>query len=211
MTVVLSEKGWVRAAKGHDIDAASLSYRDGDSLLGAVKARSNLQVAFLDSAGRSYSSAVHTLPSARGNGEPLTGRFTPAPGASFQALASGDLDARFVIASSHGYGFVTRFDAVISRNKAGARQGQGHQDHRNPEGQARHRARGRDRGGAAVRQTAGRQRRAHHDPVLQRPRRLPRRPRFAWRPAAARMAEGGWPGRRDVTTHIDGETVGRFP
>ncbi|MBP7789448.1 DNA topoisomerase IV subunit A [Thermomonas sp.] len=119
MTVVLSEKGWVRAAKGHDIDAASLSYRDGDSLLGAVKARSNLQVAFLDSAGRSYSSAVHTLPSARGNGEPLTGRFTPAPGASFQALASGDLDARFVIASSHGYGFVTRFENLTSRNKAG--------------------------------------------------------------------------------------------
>ena len=119
MTVVLSEKGWVRAAKGHDIDAASLSYRDGDGLLGAVKARSNLQVAFLDSAGRSYSSAVHTLPSARGNGEPLTGRFTPTPGASFQALASGDLDARFVIASSHGYGFVTRFENLTSRNKAG--------------------------------------------------------------------------------------------
>ncbi|MBK6332389.1 MAG: DNA topoisomerase IV subunit A [Thermomonas sp.] len=119
MTVVLSEKGWVRAAKGHDIDAASLSYRDGDSLLGAVKARSNLQVAFLDSAGRSYSSAVHTLPSARGNGEPLTGRFTPTPGASFQALASGDLDARFVIASSHGYGFLTRFENLTSRNKAG--------------------------------------------------------------------------------------------
>jgi topoisomerase-4 subunit A len=119
MTVVLSEKGWVRAAKGHDIDAAALSYRDGDSLLGAVKARSNLQVAFLDSSGRSYSSAVHTLPSARGNGEPLTGRFTPTPGASFQALASGDADARFVIASSHGYGFVTRFENLTSRNKAG--------------------------------------------------------------------------------------------
>jgi topoisomerase-4 subunit A len=119
MTVVLSEKGWVRAAKGHDIDAAALSYRDGDSLLGAVKARSNLQVAFLDSSGRSYSSAVHTLPSARGNGEPLTGRFTPTPGASFQAFASGDSDARFVIASSHGYGFVTRFENLTSRNKAG--------------------------------------------------------------------------------------------
>jgi topoisomerase-4 subunit A len=118
-TVVLSEKGWVRAAKGHDIDAASLSYREGDGLLAAAKARSNLQVAFLDSAGRSYSTAVHTLPSARGNGEPLTGRFTPAPGASFQALASGDFDARFVIASSHGYGFVTRFENLTGRNKAG--------------------------------------------------------------------------------------------
>ena len=119
MTVVVSDKGWVRAAKGHDIDAAALSYRDGDSLLAAVKARSNQQVAFVDSAGRSYSTAVHTLPSARGNGEPLTGRFTPAPGATFQALASGDNNARFVIASSHGYGFVTRFENLTSRNKAG--------------------------------------------------------------------------------------------
>ena len=119
MTVVLSEQGWVRAAKGNDVDAASLSYREGDGLLAAVRARSNQQVAFLDSAGRSYSTAVHTLPSARGNGEPLTGRFTPAPGAGFQALASGDNDARFVIASSHGYGFVTRFENLTGRNKAG--------------------------------------------------------------------------------------------
>ncbi len=118
-TVVLSEKGWVRAAKGHDIDAASLSYREGDGLLAAVRGRSNQQVAFLDSAGRSYSTAAHTLPSARGNGEPLTGRFTPAPGVSFQALATGDNDSRFVIASSHGYGFVTRFENLTGRNKAG--------------------------------------------------------------------------------------------
>ena len=119
MTVVLSEKGWVRAAKGNDVAAASPSYREGDGLLAPVRARSNQQVAFLDSAGLSYSTAVHTLPSARGNGEPLTGRFTPAPGAGFQALASGDNDARFVIASSHGYGFVTRFENLTGRNKAG--------------------------------------------------------------------------------------------
>ena len=119
MTVVLSEKGWVRAAKGNDVDAASLSYREGDGLLAAVRTRSNQQVAFLDSTGRSYSTAVHTLPSARGNGEPLTGRFTPAPGAGFQALASGEADARFVVASSHGYGFLTRFENLTGRNKAG--------------------------------------------------------------------------------------------
>ncbi|KRA70643.1 DNA topoisomerase IV subunit A [Lysobacter sp. Root667] len=119
MTVVLSEKGWVRAAKGHDIDASTLSYRDGDGLLGSVKSRSTQQVAFLDSTGRSYSTVVHGLPSARGNGEPLTGRFSPAAGASFQALASGDNDSRFVIASSHGYGFVTRFENLTGRNKAG--------------------------------------------------------------------------------------------
>ena len=119
MTVVLSEKGWIRAAKGHDVDAAGLSYREGDGLLVAVKTRSTQQVAFLDSTGRSYSTVVHGLPSARGNGEPLTGRFSPAAGASFQAAASGDNDARFVLASSHGYGFVTRFENLTGRNKAG--------------------------------------------------------------------------------------------
>ena len=119
MTVVVSEKGWVRAAKGFDIDAAALNYREGDELLAAARARSNQQVAFLDSTGRSYSTIVHSLPSARGNGEPLTGRFSPAPGASFQAVASGDNDTRFVLASSHGYGFVTRFENLTSRNKAG--------------------------------------------------------------------------------------------
>jgi topoisomerase-4 subunit A len=119
MTIVLSEKGWIRAAKGHDIDASTLSYRDGDGLLAAVRGRSTQQVAFLDSAGRSYSALAHTLPSARGNGEPLTGRFAPAGGASFQAMATGDNDARFVLASSHGYGFVTRFENLTGRQKAG--------------------------------------------------------------------------------------------
>ncbi|MDR0182636.1 DNA topoisomerase IV subunit A [Lysobacter arvi] len=119
MTVVLSEKGWVRAAKGHDVDPASLSYREGDELLAAARSRSTQQVAFLDSTGRAYSTVVHSLPSARGNGEPLTGRFSPAPGASFQALASGENDTRFVLASSHGYGFVTRFENLTGRNKAG--------------------------------------------------------------------------------------------
>jgi len=119
MTVVLSDKGWVRAAKGHELDAASLGYRDGDGLLAAVRGRSTQQVAFLDSTGRSYSTAAYTLPSARGNGEPLTGRFALVPGAAFQALATGDNDARFVIASSHGYGFVTRFENLTGRNKAG--------------------------------------------------------------------------------------------
>ncbi len=84
-----------------------------------MRARSTQQVAFLDSEGRAYSTLVHTLPSARGNGEPLTGRFSPAAGAAFQALASGDNDARLVLASSHGYGFVTRFENLTSRNKAG--------------------------------------------------------------------------------------------
>jgi len=119
VTVVLSQKGWVRAAKGHDVDAAGLSYREGDALLAAVRARSTWQVAFIDSQGRSYSTPAHTLPSARGNGEPLTGRFSPASGASFLALASGEDETRFVLASSHGYGFVTRFENLTGRNKAG--------------------------------------------------------------------------------------------
>ncbi|MGV8931764.1 MAG: DNA topoisomerase IV subunit A [Luteimonas sp.] len=119
MTIVLSQKGWVRAAKGHDVDASSLSYRDGDGLLAAARGRSTQQVAFLDSAGRSYSALAHSLPSARGNGEPLTGRFSPAGGASFQALVSADNDTRFVLASSHGYGFVTRFENLTGRQKAG--------------------------------------------------------------------------------------------
>ncbi|MBS0462557.1 MAG: DNA topoisomerase IV subunit A [Proteobacteria bacterium] len=119
VTVVLSEKGWVRAAKGHEVNAAELGYREGDGLLQAVHARSTQQVAFLDSAGRSYSALAHTLPSARGNGEPLTGRFTPAPGTHFQALVAGEADTRLVLASSFGYGFLTRFENLVNRQKAG--------------------------------------------------------------------------------------------
>ncbi|PWK91985.1 DNA topoisomerase IV subunit A [Fulvimonas soli] len=119
VTVVLSRKGWIRAAKGHDVDAEGLSYREGDGLLAAVKARTTQQVAVIDSSGRSYSTPAHTLPSARGNGEPLTGRFSPPAGASFDALAAGDDDTRLVLATDHGYGFVTRFEALTGRNKAG--------------------------------------------------------------------------------------------
>ncbi|MCD9047008.1 DNA topoisomerase IV subunit A [Luteimonas sp. MHLX1A] len=119
VTIALSAKGWVRAAKGHDVDPAGLSYREGDQLLAAVRGRSTQTVVFLDSSGRSYSTIAHSLPSARGNGEPLTGRFSPAPGASFVALASGEPDARFVLASSQGYGFVTRFENLVGRQKAG--------------------------------------------------------------------------------------------
>ena len=119
VTVVLSQKGWIRAAKGHDIDADGLSYREGDSLLTAVNARTTQQVAVIDSTGRSYSTAAHTLPSARGNGDPLTGRFTPPSGASFDALVAGDNDTRLILATNFGYGFVTRFEALTGRNKAG--------------------------------------------------------------------------------------------
>ena len=119
VTVVLSQKGWARAAKGHDVDAEALNYREGDGLLAAVKARTTQQVAFIDSTGRAYSTPAHTLPSARGNGEPLTGRFSPAAGASFDALIAGDNDTRLILATDFGYGFVTRFESLTGRNKAG--------------------------------------------------------------------------------------------
>lgn len=119
VTVVLSQKGWARAAKGHDVDAEGLNYREGDGLLATVKARTTQQVAFIDSTGRAYSTPAHTLPSARGNGEPLTGRFSPANGASFDAVIAGDNDTRLILATDFGYGFVTRFESLTGRNKAG--------------------------------------------------------------------------------------------
>ena len=113
-------KGWVRAAKGHDIDAASLGYREGDALLAAAKGRSTQQVAFLDSTGRSFSTTAHTLPGARGERLNRRPGVSPPAGATFQALATGDNDARASSSlPSHGYGFVTRFENLTGRNKAG--------------------------------------------------------------------------------------------
>ena len=119
VTVVLSEKGWARAAKGHDVDAAELSYREGDKYLVSVRGKSSQQAVFIDSTGRSYSTAAHTLPSARGNGEPLTGRFTPPPGARFDAVAIGDNATKLILASDAGYGFLTRFEGLLANKKAG--------------------------------------------------------------------------------------------
>ncbi|MEO5622897.1 MAG: DNA topoisomerase IV subunit A [Dokdonella sp.] len=119
LTIVLSTKGWVRAAKGHDIDAPALGYREGDSFLAAAQGRTTQQVAFIDSTGRSYCAPAHTLPSARGNGEPLTGRFALPAGARFDALAIADPTTKLVLASDLGYGFVTRFEALLANKKAG--------------------------------------------------------------------------------------------
>ena len=119
VTIVLSTKGWVRSAKGHDVDARELGYREGDAFLGAVRGRTTQQVAFIDSSGRSYSAPAHTLPSARGNGEPLTGRFSLPPGARFDAVAIADPDTRLVLATDSGHGFVTRFDALLANKKGG--------------------------------------------------------------------------------------------
>jgi topoisomerase-4 subunit A len=119
VTVVLSEKGWVRAAKGIDVNAEELSYRSGDSFLYSLPGRSNQDAIFLDSSGRAYTAAMHTLPSARGQGEPLTGRFNPPPGAFYTGVALGDKDAKFVVSSDAGYGFIVTLGDMISKNKAG--------------------------------------------------------------------------------------------
>ncbi|SDI55192.1 topoisomerase-4 subunit A [Pseudomonas flavescens] len=119
ITVVLSEKGWVRSAKGHEIDATGLSYKAGDGFKSAAPGRSNQYAVFIDSTGRSYSLAAHTLPSARGQGEPLTGRLTPPPGASFECVLLPDDEALYVIASDAGYGFVVKGEDLQAKNKAG--------------------------------------------------------------------------------------------
>lgn len=119
MTVVLSEKGWIRAAKGFDADGRALNYKAGDAFRAQVSARSNQQVIFWDSEGRVYSLPVHTLPSARGQGEPLTGKLNPSDGATFMALLAGAPKARVVLASDAGYGFVTQVDDLYVKSRNG--------------------------------------------------------------------------------------------
>lgn len=119
VTVVLSEKGWVRSAKGHDIDATGLSYKAGDGFKAAAPGRSNQFAVFIDSTGRSYSLAAHSLPSARGQGEPLTGRLMPPPGATFETVLLPDDGQLYVMASDAGYGFVVKGEDLQAKNKAG--------------------------------------------------------------------------------------------
>lgn len=119
VTVVLSSKGWVRAAKGHDIDASSLNYKAGDEFLAAAMGRSNQPAVFLDSTGRAYSLPAHTLPSARGQGEPLTGKLNPPPGAEFIGVMMGEPEQLFVLASDAGYGFIVKLEELFGKNRAG--------------------------------------------------------------------------------------------
>jgi len=117
--VVLSERGWARAAKGHDIDPSALSYKSGDGFLCAALGKSNQQAVFLDSAGRAYSVAAHSLPSARGQGEPLSGRLNPTDGSAFRGVITGDPESRWLVASDSGYGFFVRVGELYSRARAG--------------------------------------------------------------------------------------------
>jgi len=117
--VVLSKSGWVRLAKGHEIEPTTLSYKAGDEFLHAARGRSNQQAVFLDSSGRAYSLTAHSLPTARGLGEPLTSRFTPAEGGQFLYAIIGEPQQKLVLASSFGYGFVTESINLQSKMKAG--------------------------------------------------------------------------------------------
>ena len=119
ITVILSAKGWARAAKGHDVDPAELSYRTGDALQAAARGRTSDACVFLDSSGRAYLVAPHTLPSARGQGEPLTGRLKVPEGARFIGVAVGDPALRLLLASDAGYGFATTLGDMLSKNRAG--------------------------------------------------------------------------------------------
>ena len=119
VTVVLSEKGWVKAAKGHDIDSSALNYKSGDSFLKDAKGRSNKMAIFLDSTGRSYTLLANSLPSARGQGEPLTGRLTPPIGAEFIDVVMGDDDQPIILSSDAGYGFISSLSNLQSKTKSG--------------------------------------------------------------------------------------------
>ncbi|HEX3554862.1 MAG TPA: DNA topoisomerase IV subunit A [Thermoanaerobaculia bacterium] len=119
VTVVLSEKGWVRAGKGHELDPRELSYKAGDAFFMAVRGRTNQSAVFLDSTGRTYSLAAHALPSARGQGEPLSSHVTLPPGATFVGVMIGNDDDLYLMATSAGYGFLAKLGDLQSRQKAG--------------------------------------------------------------------------------------------
>ena len=119
VTVVLSAQGWVRSAKGHDIDAHALSYKSGDEYLTSVQGRSNQTCIFIDASGRAYSLDTHSLPSARSQGEPLTGRFNQNDNVPFVCALIGDDEDSYIISSDQGYGFVAKFSDINSRNKNG--------------------------------------------------------------------------------------------
>jgi len=119
VTIVLSQMGWVRSAKGHDIDPAGLNYKAGDSFRAAARGKSNQPVVFIDSTGRSYALDPASLPSARGQGEPLTGKLTPPPGATVEQVLMESDDQKLLMASDAGYGFVCTFNDLVSRNRSG--------------------------------------------------------------------------------------------
>ncbi len=119
ITVILSSAGWIRSAKGHDIDPASLSYRGDDSLKDYCRGRNNQNVVFLDSQGKAFSIPGHTLPSARGLGDPITGRVSADSGVEFMSTVIGNDEEQFMISNSAGYGYISEFKNMVSSKKSG--------------------------------------------------------------------------------------------
>ena len=119
ITAVLSDKGWLRAAKGHEIDPVSLSYKSGDKFLSAARGKSNQNVFLQDTTGRYYALPGHTLPSARGQGEPATGRLKMPPGALFTDVVMGADEQKILMGTDAGYGFVAKIGDLFTKNKAG--------------------------------------------------------------------------------------------
>jgi topoisomerase-4 subunit A len=119
ITVVLSSKGWVRSAKGHDVDPEKLNYKAGDGYQASAQGKSNQLAIFLDSSGRAYTLPAHKLPSARGQGDPLSSYFTPTPGSHFVGVVIGNPDDLFLLASNFGYGFVVRLGDMQANAKKG--------------------------------------------------------------------------------------------
>ena len=119
VTIVLSEKGWIRAAKSHEIDPEQLSYKASDKYLAHCLGKTNLSALFFDSTGRSYAIPAHSLPSARGQGDPITGRVNPPAGAHFCDVVCDDLDSSVLISSNAGYGFVTTLNDCYTKNRNG--------------------------------------------------------------------------------------------
>ena len=119
VTVILSKQGWIRSAKGHDVDGKTLAYRTSDQFYQQLFAKSNDTIIFLDSAGKSFSLAAHTLPSARGHGEPLSSRLVFSPGSEVAGMIVGQPTDRCVLASDAGYGFITTLENLHCKNKNG--------------------------------------------------------------------------------------------
>ncbi len=119
VTIILSRNGWIRSAKGHDIDPKKIKFKPGDSFLTHGRTMSNKRIVFIDSTGRSYSLPAHALPSARGMGEPLTTQFTIKPEADITAMLTGEEDDLFLLFSDTGFGFITKFSNLITRSKTG--------------------------------------------------------------------------------------------
>jgi len=119
ITAVLSTQGWVRAAKGHDIDARELNYKSGDAYAASAKGKSNQMLVALDSTGRTYAVPSHKLPSARGQGEPLTSSVTPPVGSTFTSILMGPDTDQYVMYSDAGYGFICKVADMLTKNKKG--------------------------------------------------------------------------------------------